>query len=314
MCFTHLTDMGHSCGEKICDEQPVYEDIEAAVAAAGGDSEGPPAKKRRTMRRHGLEDYSYPHRLEALTSLGVAIDTNCTHDDNSAPNWENMFRKLVSYKDEHGTLHFPSEEKCAATGDVAVIALQKWAKSQALAYWDGKMKPAAVKRLTDIGFDFEEWRASLGKERTRGGKKKKEIKDRDGEDVGGEGDRKSKKTSRMGKVPWSPERREAFIEAVVTGKRNSVQGNLVTKAKNGENVYLIQCENAACGHKKYATIGRQGWKVSCVCSKSISSYKFRLCGKLARDGKTVVEVPNIDEEFAQTKFLSPCYKPRAVER
>ena len=67
-----------------------------------------------------------------------------------------MFQKLLIYKEEQGTLRFPSEDQCAATGDDELIALQKWVKSQVLSFRYGKKRdPEIVKRLLDIGFDFE---------------------------------------------------------------------------------------------------------------------------------------------------------------
>ena len=85
-----------------------------------------------------------------------------------------MFQRLLIYKEEQGTLRFPSDEQCAATGDEELIALQKWVKSQVLAFRYGKKKrnPEIVKtqKLLDIGFDFEKWFAKPNK---GGGRKKK---------------------------------------------------------------------------------------------------------------------------------------------
>jgi hypothetical protein len=78
-----------------------------------------------------------------------------------------MFQKLLDYKEEHGTLRFPSDEQCAASGDEEFIALQKWVKSQVLNFRYSKKKtdPAIVKRFMDIGFSFERWYAKPGKKK-----------------------------------------------------------------------------------------------------------------------------------------------------
>ena len=79
-----------------------------------------------------------------------------------------MFQKLLDYKEEHGTLRFPSDEQCAASGDEEIIALQKWVKSQVLNFRYSKKKtdPTIVKRFLDIGFSFERWFAKPGKRKS----------------------------------------------------------------------------------------------------------------------------------------------------
>lgn len=105
-------------------------------------------KKKHGKNKKSLTDY--PHRLECLSELGVVWEN---HNENR---WETMFQKLLIYKEEQGTLRFPSEDQCAATGDDELIALQKWVKSQVLSFRYGKKRdPEIVKRLLDIGFDFE---------------------------------------------------------------------------------------------------------------------------------------------------------------
>ena len=78
-----------------------------------------------------------------------------------------MFQKLLDYKEEHGTVRFPSDEQCAASGDEEIIALQKWVKSQVLNFRYAKKKtdPAIVKRFVDIGFSFDRWYAKPGKKK-----------------------------------------------------------------------------------------------------------------------------------------------------
>ena len=99
-----------------------------------------------------------PHRIECLAELGVVWEN---HNESK---WETMFQKLLVYKEEQGTLRFPSDDQCAATGDEELIALQKWVKSQVLSFRYGKKKnPEITKRLLDVGFDFEKWYAKPGK-------------------------------------------------------------------------------------------------------------------------------------------------------
>ena len=103
----------------------------------------------------------YPHRIEALKALNVQFKEKTNNK------FETMFQKLLDYKEEHGTLRFPSDEQCAASGDEEFIALQKWVKSQVLNFRYSKKKtdPAIVKRFVDIGFSFERWYAKPGKKK-----------------------------------------------------------------------------------------------------------------------------------------------------
>lgn len=88
-----------------------------------------------------------------------------------------MFRKLLAYREEHGTLRFPSDEQCAATRNVELIELSKWAKGQVLSYRYGRKRNAeCVRRLMDIGFDFDKWHAKPGKARGVEGRGKKSSK------------------------------------------------------------------------------------------------------------------------------------------
>jgi hypothetical protein len=89
--------------------------------------------------------------------------------------WETMFQRLLAYREEQGTLRFPSDDQCAATRDPELIELQKWVKGQVLAYRYGRKRNTdAVRRLTDIGFDFDKWYAKPGK--AKGEKKEEEEK------------------------------------------------------------------------------------------------------------------------------------------
>lgn len=131
------------------------------------DSEEP--KRKRNKNKKFLRDY--PHRLECLANLGAVWENH--HETK----WETMFQKLLIYKEEQGTLRFPSDDQCAATGDEELIALQKWVKSQVLTFRYGKTTkhPEIVKRLLDIGFDFEKWFAKPGKVKKEKGAKFNEI-------------------------------------------------------------------------------------------------------------------------------------------
>jgi len=123
----------------------------------GGDS-GETGKKKPKKNKKFANDS--PHRIEYLAELGVVWES---HHENK---WETMFQKLLHYKEEMGTLRFPPDDQCAATGDTELIALQKWVKSQVLSVRHGKKKTAeTTKRLLDIGFDFEKWYARSGKKR-----------------------------------------------------------------------------------------------------------------------------------------------------
>lgn len=104
----------------------------------------------------------YPHRIEALKAFNVHFQVKTQNK------FETMFQKLLDYKEEHGTLRFPSDEQCAASGDEDIIALQKWVKSQVLNFRYAKKKtdPAIVKRFMDIGFSFERWYAKPGKKKS----------------------------------------------------------------------------------------------------------------------------------------------------
>mmetsp|Transcript_11682 Transcript_11682/g.21062 ORF Transcript_11682/g.21062 Transcript_11682/m.21062 type:complete len:236 (+) Transcript_11682:113-820(+) len=123
----------------------------------GGDSDETGKKKPKKNKKFANDS---PHRIECLAELGVVWES---HHENK---WETMFQKLLHYKEEMGTLRFPPDDQCAATGDAELIALQKWVKSQVLSVRHGKKKNAeTTKRLLDIGFDFEKWYARSGKKR-----------------------------------------------------------------------------------------------------------------------------------------------------
>ncbi len=148
-------------------------------------------KKKKNCNNPPLTDY--PHRLEALTNLGVkflAYNPNNNNDDDDhinnskSKNWEIMFQKFVNYKEEHGTIRFPSDEQCAATKNEEFIALKRWVKGQVLTFRYCKKNKKerkdseSVRRLREIGFDFEKWFAKPGKKgMTKATNGRKKIKD-----------------------------------------------------------------------------------------------------------------------------------------
>ena len=113
--------------------------------------------------------HDYPHRLQSLEVLGINLGHR--RDDT----FEAMLQKLVEYKEEHGTLRFPSDEQCEKSKNLELLALQKWVKAQVLNFRSGKISPDAVKQLTDIGFSFEKWCLSKAKRTSKKkGSKKQE--------------------------------------------------------------------------------------------------------------------------------------------
>lgn len=129
-------------------------------------------EKKHNKNKKFIRDY--PHRLESLAKLGVVWESRPENK------WETMFGKLLEYQQEQGTLRFPTDEQCAATGDEALISLQKWVKNQVLNNRYGRNRnPAQIKRLLDIGFDFEKWYAKPGKARRSKGEKVESVDDDD---------------------------------------------------------------------------------------------------------------------------------------
>ena len=123
------------------------------------DNEGDDATSKKQTK---IDLTDYPHRVEALKAFNIHFKQK------SQNKFETMFQKLIDYKEEHGTLRFPSDEQCAASGDEDIIALQKWVKSQVLNFRYSKKKtdPSIVKRFVDIGFSFERWFAKPGKKKS----------------------------------------------------------------------------------------------------------------------------------------------------
>ena len=100
----------------------------------------------------------YPHRKQALEELGVHWE-----NENEA-RFETMFRKLLEYKKEHGTLRMPSLDLCKESGDADLVALHNWVFSQvgSVRYQLKTKKVETVKRFLDIGFSFERWYGTNG--------------------------------------------------------------------------------------------------------------------------------------------------------
>ena len=156
ICLTDILDsfLFHSRGQRNAEERE-GDDEASELPGESGDT-----TKKRKHNKNKKFILDYPHRLDSLTGLGVLWDN---HTENK---WETMFQKLLIYQQEMGTLRFPTDDQCAATRDEELIALQKWVKSQVLHFRYGKNKnPVNIKRLKDIGFDFEKWYAKPGKPR-----------------------------------------------------------------------------------------------------------------------------------------------------
>lgn len=111
--------------------------------SVGDDQEKSNATKR------SIDDY--PHRLQSLEVLGVKMGRR--KDDT----FESMLHKLVEYKEEHGTLRFPSDDLCERSKDLELQALQKWVKVQVSNFRSRKISPDEIRQLRDIGFSFEKW-------------------------------------------------------------------------------------------------------------------------------------------------------------
>ncbi|EED89765.1 predicted protein [Thalassiosira pseudonana CCMP1335] len=142
-----------------------------------GGGEPAPKIQRTSTTTTTIQDY--PHRISSLAELGVTFTSPTSHST-SPTDFESMFQKLLSYKEEMGTLRFPSEEQCTASGDAELIALQKWVKSQVLNFRYGKKArdPVVVKRFLDIGFSFDKWYAKpKGDKKYVGDGKKEETFD-----------------------------------------------------------------------------------------------------------------------------------------
>ena len=117
-----------------------------------GDDDDDDKKKRL------IEDY--PHRLERLKVLGVTFGRRKNDDT-----FEYMLQKLIEYKEEHGTLRFPSDEQCEKSKNLELIALHKWVKSIVLSHRSGKISPDALRQLKAIGFSFDKWCFSKAKKK-----------------------------------------------------------------------------------------------------------------------------------------------------
>mmetsp|Transcript_11574 Transcript_11574/g.17699 ORF Transcript_11574/g.17699 Transcript_11574/m.17699 type:complete len:439 (-) Transcript_11574:51-1367(-) len=106
-------------------------------------------QKKSNATKRSIDDH--PHRLQSLEVLGVKMGRR---KDNS---FETMLQKLLEYKEEHGTLRFPSDDLCEKSKDLELQALQKWVKVQVLNFRSRKTNPDEIRKLRDIGFSFEKW-------------------------------------------------------------------------------------------------------------------------------------------------------------
>ncbi len=164
-CFFIVTkNMIHSRCQKNHDDKG---DDDDQVDGDESDEQRPKKKRQITLTRKNSEMCDYPHRIEKLVDLGVVFESRAREG-----RWDAMFKRLLAYREEHGTLRFPSDEQCAATRDAELIELQRWVKGQVLTHRYGrKSNSDAARRLADIGFDFDKWHA-----KPRGGEKKERKK------------------------------------------------------------------------------------------------------------------------------------------
>lgn len=116
------------------------------------------ANQRSKVKRRHKSCTKYPHRYQALETLGVHWES-----ENDA-RFDTMFEKLLAFKKEHGTLQMPSLDLCKESGDDELIALHNWVFSQvgAFRYQLKTKKVEMVKRFLDIGFSFEKWYGTNG--------------------------------------------------------------------------------------------------------------------------------------------------------
>ncbi|KAL3795038.1 hypothetical protein HJC23_006359 [Cyclotella cryptica] len=154
-------DVNDGVSDDVKDEPTEAPDAPAPTAPESTEATSETAPSTVKPKKPNVDLADYPHRIESLEQLGVHFRSK------SSNRFEIMFQKLLDYKEEHGTLRFPSDEQCAASRDEEFIALQKWVKSQVLNFRYSKKKtdPAIVKRFLDIGFSFEKWYAKPGKKK-----------------------------------------------------------------------------------------------------------------------------------------------------
>lgn len=93
-------------------------------------------RQRTDYQNKGLNKYEI-YRLE---SLGIAWDWN--------PYWEEMFKELEKYKEEHGNCNVPVKYT------VNNIMLGHWVSMQRNNYRDKKLSDDNIKRLGEIGFEW----------------------------------------------------------------------------------------------------------------------------------------------------------------
>ena len=169
----------HSRCQKNQDDKDDDDDDDDQIDGDESDEHSPPKKKRQiaSSTRKNSEMCDYPHRIDKLADLGVVFESRAREG-----RWEAMFKRLLAYREEQGTLRFPSDEQCAATRDAELVELQRWVKGQVLAHRYGRKSNAdAARRMADIGFDFDKWHAKQpGGKGAGGGGEKKERKKRGG--------------------------------------------------------------------------------------------------------------------------------------
>ena len=177
MFFIVTKNMIHSRCQKKHDDRDDDDDDDQVDGDESDEQQRPKKKRQIASTRKNSEMCDYPHRIEKLADLGVVFESRAR-----GGRWEAMFKRLVAYREEHGTLRFPSDEQCAATRDADLIELQRWVKGQVLAHRYGRKSNAdAARRMADIGFDFDKWHAKQpGKAGGGGGKKDRKKRGGDG--------------------------------------------------------------------------------------------------------------------------------------
>mmetsp|Transcript_13135 Transcript_13135/g.26657 ORF Transcript_13135/g.26657 Transcript_13135/m.26657 type:complete len:436 (-) Transcript_13135:2281-3588(-) len=132
-------------------------------------------EKKGSRTKRTIDDY--PHRQQSLEVLGISFGRR--RDET----FEAMLQKLVEYKEEHGTLRFPSDEQCEKSKNLELQSLQKWVKSQVVNFRSRKMSPDAIRQLKEIGFSFEKWCLSKPKRTSKKKGSTKQEETDEGTDV-----------------------------------------------------------------------------------------------------------------------------------
>lgn len=93
---------------------------------------------------------NFPHRVEALESLGIEWI------ESSEDRWNSMYAKLAEYKEREGTAELPSFMRCRKSKDKDLAALRHWADVQEADAKSGAMarRRDRLKKLQDLGLSW----------------------------------------------------------------------------------------------------------------------------------------------------------------